>query len=64
MLIETEIFIESKKGLKLTEEIEKLLQKEKITNGLMWVRVNSPTAILTLTNTFDNRTYDDTCVPR
>lgn len=59
MLIETEIFIESKKGLKLTEEIEKLLQKEKITNGLMWVRVNSPTAILTLTNTFDNRTYDD-----
>ena len=59
MLIKTEIFLESKKGLKLTEEVEKLLQKEKITDGLMWVRVNSLTAILTLTNTFDNKTYDD-----
>lgn len=35
MLIKTEIFLESKKGLKLTEEVEKLLQKEKITDGLM-----------------------------
>ena len=59
MFVETEIFLESKRGLKLTEEVEKLLQKEKIKNGLMWVKVNSPTAILTLTNTFDNRTYDD-----
>lgn len=59
MFVETEIFLESKRGLKLTEEVEKLLQKEKTKNGLMWVKVNSPTAILTLTNTFDNRTYDD-----